>query len=615
MPTLSKIEEMHLQVLGHLENMFADVRRYAQQYELVRELDAAILHSTFSPQQVLELIVKKCLAHAEAEHGQVVLYRGGRLFVAASSEPDRVGQELPIKGSLSGAAVLEREEQHCPDLSTLPAESYVRYHETTRSELVLPIQPVNEGRVLGVIDLERNVTGPFSERALAFAHLLAGQAAIAIEHARIASGVQTLYEISNSVASGALSLQESCSAILLALLAKSDFRHGQILIRERDKLVIVASSRSEDIGLMPGPESSVCGRYLLGEEGNEILLINDIARSPYQDFYLGLLGADGPPMRSELIVPLLNLAGETIGALNIESPELSVFSSFDKNFFGTVGNFLAGAVWAALARQKRIRDEQIKTADLAMTQLGSIAHSFLHRFGSAIGDTRLRLISLGQHLSGRSLPPVPEETTGIEEFVAGMVDSLTDAADTLIEFNNRFNPGSEEFKFHDVDLAATAEELVRRYQIKYASSQIDFVFDNLLRVVKREGRSPVYSKAICRLTDKVGEVVENLLDNAIRAIEERPPGADRGKIIVSVRLNDALRARLRVTDNGVGIPQRDQPRIFEFGFTSRKKRGVSHGIGLSFCQHYAFQVGGELRFQSVEGNGSWFEIEFPTIDA
>src|ERR1044072_4657563 len=96
MPTLTKIEEMHLQVMDHLENTFAAVRRYAQQYELLRELDAAILRSPFSPQQVLDLIVEKCLAHAEAHHGQVVLYRGGRLFVAASSEADRIGQELPI---------------------------------------------------------------------------------------------------------------------------------------------------------------------------------------------------------------------------------------------------------------------------------------------------------------------------------------------------------------------------------------------------------------------------------------------------------------------------------------------------------------------------------------
>ncbi len=615
MPTLSKIEEMHLQVMEHLQSMFADVRRYAQQYELVRELDAAILRSTFSPQQVLELIVEKCLAHAEAHHGQIVLYRGGHLFVAASSEPNRVGQELPINNSLCGKAVLERQDQHFPDLSEVPANSYVRYHDTTRSELAVLIQPLNEGRVLGVVDLEREVTGLFSERALAFAHLLAGQAAIAIEHARIASGVQTLYEISNSVASGALSLQESCSAILSALLAKSDFTHGQILIREGDKLVIVASSRSDDIGLRPGPESSVCGRYLLSEKGDQILLVNDIASSSYRDFYLGLLDAEGSPMRSELIVPLLDQSRQTIGALNIESPEIGAFSSFDKNFFGAVGNFLASAVWTALARQKRIRGEQIKTADLAMTQLGSIAHSFLHRFGSAIGDTRLRLIALRKHLSGTNLPPVPKYEVDVDSFAGGMVDSLTNAARTLIEFNDHFNPRGEEFKFHNLDLVTTSEDLVRKYQIRYERSQIDFVFDNQLRIVARPGKAPVYSKAICRLTDKVGEVIENLLDNAVRAVEERPPGLQRGRIVVSVRLDDALQARLRVTDNGVGIPERDWPRIFEFGFTSRKKRGVSHGIGLAFCQHYAYQVGGELSFHSVEGQGSWFEIQFPTIDA
>ncbi|HWS73431.1 MAG TPA: GAF domain-containing protein, partial [Thermoanaerobaculia bacterium] len=247
MATLSKIEQTHLQVMDYLQKTFVDVRRYEQQYELVREIDAEILNSTFSPQHVLELIVEKCLAHAEAHHGQVVLWRGGQLIVAASSEPTRIDDELPLEGSLSGRAVRKRRDLHYPDLSKLPEGSYIRYHDSTQSELVLLIQPLNEGRVLGVIDLERNETGRFSESARAFAHLLRGQAAIAIEHARIATGVKTLYEISNEVASGTLGLQESCSAILSALLSKSDFRDGQILMREGNELVILASSRREDI--------------------------------------------------------------------------------------------------------------------------------------------------------------------------------------------------------------------------------------------------------------------------------------------------------------------------------------------------------------------------------
>jgi signal transduction histidine kinase len=617
MPTripLTPTEQIQLRVMADLQQMFGELRLNEQRNALVRELDSAILRSTFSPQQVLDLIVAKCLSSTDANHGQVVLYEKGRLVVAASSEPKRVGELLPLKTSLCGKAVRERAEQHYPDISELSANSYVRYHETTKSELVVLIQPANEARVLGVIDLERDVKGPFSEAALAFARLLAGQAAIAIEHTRIGKGVKTLYQISNAVAFGTLTLQQSCQEILNALLSNSDFEHGQILIREGDKLVIVASSRGEDIGLRPGPDSSVCGRYLLSEQGRSVLIIDDIERSPYHELYLGLLGGNGERMRSEMIVPLVGDSGVLVGALNIESPHEEGFTAPDEMFFGAVGNFLAGAILAALARQKRTQDEQIKTAVLAMTQLGNAATSFQHRFGSAIGDARIRLIDLGCHLAGRGLPPVPE-TASLDEFIQGMVDRLGEAAQVIQDFSNRFNPSGAEFRFRSVDLASIGEELIQKYRRKNASSGIGFSFDDQLRVIEREGKATVDSKAICRLTDKVNEVIENLLDNAVRAVVERPSGPAGGTITVTVRLSDELGAQLRVADNGVGIPDRDQPFIFDYDYSTRKSKGVSHGIGLWFCKLYALQVGGKLTFESVEGKGSWFEIEFPTIDA
>jgi signal transduction histidine kinase len=124
----------------------------------------------------------------------------------------------------------------------------------------------------------------------------------------------------------------------------------------------------------------------------------------------------------------------------------------------------------------------------------------------------------------------------------------------------------------------------------------------------------VESKANCRLTDKVTEVIENLLDNAFRAVVERPSGLTGGVITVTLSLSDASTAKLRVTDNGAGISEKDKPLVFTFGYTTRPKKGASHGIGLWFCQLYALQVGGKLTFDSNEGQGSWFELEFPTSE-
>jgi hypothetical protein len=59
--------------------------------------------------------------------------------------------------------------------------------------------------------------------------LLAGQAAIAIAHTQTWAGVRMLYEISTSLLSGTVALEETYQTILNAILEDSTFEHGQIL--------------------------------------------------------------------------------------------------------------------------------------------------------------------------------------------------------------------------------------------------------------------------------------------------------------------------------------------------------------------------------------------------
>jgi two-component system CitB family sensor kinase len=109
----------------------------------------------------------------------------------------------------------------------------------------------------------------------------------------------------------------------------------------------------------------------------------------------------------------------------------------------------------------------------------------------------------------------------------------------------------------------------------------------------------------------VYEVIESILENAAEAIIERkPPGS--GWIRLVLDLPDPFHVRMRIEDNGGGIPERDQARVFEYGFTTKKGR-QSQGIGLWFCDLYARQSGGSISFLSNEGEGTVFEILFPTV--
>lgn len=73
---------------------------------------------------------------------------------------------------------------------------------------------------------------------------------------------------------------------------------------------------------------------------------------------------------------------------------------------------------------------------------------------------------------------------------------------------------------------------------------------------------------------------------------------------------------LTVSDNGIGIPASDLPRIFDKGFTGQTGRryGKSTGIGLYLCQKLCRKLGVGISAQSQEGQGTALTIEFPVSE-
>ncbi len=597
-------------LLRDLEAIFRRLELTEERNELIREIDEAILRSTFSPQEVLDLIVEKCLAKSGASHGQVVRYRRNRLVVAASTARDHVGEELPLEKSLCGMAVLADDDKHYPDICTLPPARYVRFHPETKSELVVLIKSAGSARILGVLDLERDELGAFDSNSQVFAHLLAGQAAIAIEHARIWTGVRTLYEIGTELLSGSVSLEDSYQRILDAILEGFDFAHGQILLLVGSELVIVASSGKDDLGLRVGPDNSICGKYLLDEQHQEILVIDDVETSDYREFYLALLvSQEGRGMRSEFIVPLIE-NGHLMGALNVESPQPKSFSDLDVNLFGLLGPLMAKAIGATTKRTTQEQQERIDAANLAMTYLGNVAQSFLHDFGGDIGDSRGKLLELGKHLANCAIPPLRDGDVSVAAFIEDISGTLTDARTVIENFSNRFNPDRPLFRPRLMDLAEIANTAVQTARDECAGSSIDVTFAKHLRVEEMTARRAVSSSTMCLLTEQVYDVVENLINNAVRAVREKEP-ADKGQVRVVVDLPHPLRVRVTVQDNGVGIRDSEKPRVFDFGYTTKRAAGRAQGIGLWFCRLYSLQRGGDITFESEEGIGSTFEVQFP----
>jgi two-component system, OmpR family, sensor histidine kinase SenX3 len=106
---------------------------------------------------------------------------------------------------------------------------------------------------------------------------------------------------------------------------------------------------------------------------------------------------------------------------------------------------------------------------------------------------------------------------------------------------------------------------------------------------------------------QLASAVGNLLENAVKY-------SDPGDVVqVRVRRHDDA-VEIAVTDEGVGIPQRDLDRVFERFYRvdrARSRTTGGTGLGLSIVRHVATNHGGSISVESTEGEGSTFSLRLP----
>lgn len=173
-----------------------------------------------------------------------------------------------------------------------------------------------------------------------------------------------------------------------------------------------------------------------------------------------------------------------------------------------------------------------------------------------------------------------------------LIDLINDLLDTA-----RIEEGRYGFSFISQSLAPVVEQIFERHEKIAKEKGVKF----LLQLPKR--RLP-----LLRLdAEKIGIVIENLMDNAIKYTV---PG---GSVLIRV-VKDKQYVTVKVADTGIGIPKEQQRRVFTKFFraaNAQLAQTSGTGLGLYVSQNIVEQHKGTLSFESKENKGTTFILSLP----
>ena len=210
--------------------------------------------------------------------------------------------------------------------------------------------------------------------------------------------------------------------------------------------------------------------------------------------------------------------------------------------------------------------------------------------------------------------------TSIKTYTETLLDGAIDQKNTAIEFLNVVNSEADRmsrivsdllrlsrldyqetrWNKDDFNLGLMAKEIIEKMKIEAMKKHqvLECIIEHDVPIVFAD-------------KDGIEQVIINIISNSIKYTPEK------GKIKVTAGSNESC-VYLRVSDNGIGIPSKDLPRIFERFYRVDKARSREMGgtgLGLSIAKEIVEANGGKISITSNLDQGTEVSIEFYVEDA
>ena len=280
--------------------------------------------------------------------------------------------------------------------------------------------------------------------------------------------------------------------------------------------------------------------------------------------------------RSVLAVSL-NSGDGMLGALGVYSDRARAFDDLEVEMMQRFADYLSYGIVALRTRARReLVEEQLRQTLRSKDELvASISHELRTPLTAVVGFAQILQ---------ESTDLVPEERAAMVRSIVEQGLDVTNIVEDLLTVA-RAESGTLTVVRVPVDLRAQAAQVVETLRQEDAS-KVDLLGPSR-RVMADPGR--------------VRQILRNLLSNALRY------GGDE----IHVRIDTDARPRIRVLDNGSGIPEEDRERIFESYQKAHHTPGLagSIGLGLAISRTLARLMNGDLTY-TYEQDMSIFELSF-----
>ena len=575
----------------------------ARQLELLNQMSSQ-LSSTLSIDDLNHQIMVNAVKLIDCEAGSLLLVDEAQedLIFANACGPvaeEIIGRRLASGVGLVGKAIRERSTVMVNDVLTEKdwfSEPDVETGFKTRGLLVAPL--ISQDKVIGALEvINKRDQQPFDKDDQILLSAFAAQAVIAMDNAKLytltdqalalrVEELSVMQRIDREL-NTSLDLVRAMTITLEWALSQTKADAGMIGMVEGEGVQITAAQGYENT--FPNWKDQPLRKDLTGV--NRALLgfsSQMLARADLRERDMIL-----PGMEWQLVIPIMR-EGEAIGLIFMEKKDPTPPAKETSDFL------LRLCDHAAIAISNAQLYSAVNQANIAKSDFVSfVSHELKTPMTSIKGYADL--------LAAEAVGEINEAQGNFLTTIRDNVDRMSTLVSDLADIS-RIEAGRMKLSFSAASLQAVIDSVITSTKAMFTerSQALNCSFPEDLPAVWAD-------------QNRLVQIVTNLITNASKYT---PP---EGNIQVSaeetVNIWDPKGAptviHLQVKDNGIGIPEKDQGKIFQQYFRTEVGKDLAQGtgLGLNICRYLVEMQGGQIWFESQEGQGTIFHVTIPVAGA